>query len=190
MKSTDSPSLPRNEVAHEGRYGPVAQLQERDTSPNGTVFRQHVDMVTKACKTCGVEKPLSEFTHVRNRVGKWYAMGECKPCRSAREQERKNDSKIRERRERVARERSEQKRAQRQAEKIEARNKKIMKRIREGSRVPGCGWVVSIVAYSDEFYRWCRTCQEWKHRSDFWGRAGNKPPVDTKCRTGRPQTPV
>ena len=42
MKSTDSPSLPRNEVAHEGRYGPVAQLQERDTSPNGTVFRQNV----------------------------------------------------------------------------------------------------------------------------------------------------
>ncbi len=42
MKSTDSPSLPRNEVAHEGRYGPVAQLQERDTLPNGTVFRQNV----------------------------------------------------------------------------------------------------------------------------------------------------
>jgi hypothetical protein len=64
VKSTDSPSLPRNEVAHEGRYGPVAQLQERDTSPNGTVFRQNVDSLAGIAPTALDSLAPEERHHV------------------------------------------------------------------------------------------------------------------------------
>jgi hypothetical protein len=66
VKSTDSPSLPRNEVAYEGRYGPEAQLQERDTSPNDAVFRQNVEglPLSRVARKTSV-RPIAMFEELR-----------------------------------------------------------------------------------------------------------------------------
>lgn len=43
----------------------------------------------KACKKCGVEKPLTEFKTVTNRSGKRYYLGACNDCDIERHRERR-----------------------------------------------------------------------------------------------------
>lgn len=151
----------------------------------------------KVCKTCGESKPLSEYTRVAQRGGRFSTRGECKPCRARTERAARAADHLRIKAVawstayyRKCRDCGKWKpsgefQADARSTPLRAMPCKPCRNARlwHERRALGRGLPLLPVAVSDERWMRCIHCGDWKPATDFYKHRSGKPLRDTRCKS-------